>query len=81
MTHDHHLTVGSFLISATLFLIGLLYLRQWMRVVWLDPDGVKSWRVGSFLVGLLLVWLGYVHPCLFSITICSPCTWFNICCS
>jgi putative membrane protein len=62
MTHDHHLTVGSFLISATLFLIGLVYLCQWMRVAWLVPDGVKSWRVGSFLVGLLLVWVGLGSP-------------------
>ena len=62
MTHHHHLTVGSFLISATLFLIGLVYLRQWMRVAWLVPDDVKSWRVGSFLVGLLLVWVGLCSP-------------------
>jgi putative membrane protein len=62
MTHDHHFTIGSFLISATLFLIGLVYLRQWMRVAWLVPDAVKSWRVGGFLVGLLLVWVGLCSP-------------------
>jgi len=57
MSHDHHLTVGSLLISGTLFLIGLVYLHQWMRVAWLVPDGVKGWRACSFFVGLLLVWV------------------------
>jgi cytochrome c oxidase assembly factor CtaG len=57
MPHDHHLTVGSFLISGSLFLIGLVYLRQWMRVAWLVPDGVKGWRACTFFVGLLLVWV------------------------
>jgi putative membrane protein len=57
MSHDHHLTVGSFLISGTLFLIGLVYLRQWMRVAWLVPEGAKGWRACSFFVGLFLVWV------------------------
>jgi putative membrane protein len=56
MSHGHHLTVGSFLISSTFFLIGLVYLRQWMRVAWLVPDGVKGWRACAFFVGVLLVW-------------------------
>jgi putative membrane protein len=57
MSHDHHLTVGSLLISGTLCLIGLAYLHQWMRVAWLVPDGVKGWRAFSFFVGLFLVWV------------------------
>jgi putative membrane protein len=57
MSHDHYLSVGSFLISGTLFLIGLVYLRQWMRVAWLVPGGVKGWRACTFFVGLLLVWV------------------------
>src|SRR5271154_4519656 len=57
MSHDYHLAVGSFLISGPLFLIGLVYLRQWMRVAWLVPDGVKGWRACTFFVGLFLVWV------------------------
>jgi putative membrane protein len=57
MSHDHHLTAGSLLVSGTLFLIGLVYLRQWMRVAWLVPDGVKGWRACTFFVGLILVWV------------------------
>jgi putative membrane protein len=57
MSHDHHLTVGSYWVSGTLFLIGLVYLRQWMRVAWLVPDGLKGWRACSFFVGLLLMWV------------------------
>jgi cytochrome c oxidase assembly factor CtaG len=57
MSHDHHLTVGSLLISGPLFFIGLVYLRQWMRVAWHVPDGVKGWRACSFFAGLLLVWV------------------------
>jgi putative membrane protein len=57
MSHDHHLTVGSLLISGTLCLIGLAYLHQWMRVAWLVPDGVKGWRACTFFVGLFLVWV------------------------
>jgi putative membrane protein len=62
MSHDHYFTVGSFLISATLFLIGIVYLRQWMRAAWLTPDGVKGWRAFSFFAGLLLVWVGLGSP-------------------
>jgi putative membrane protein len=57
MSHDHHLTVRSLLISGPLFLIGLVYLRQWMLLAWLVPDGVKGWRACSFFVGLFLVWV------------------------
>lgn len=57
MSHDHHLAVGSLLISGSLFLMGLVYLRQWMRVAWLVPDGVQGWRACTFFVGLLLVWV------------------------
>ena len=57
MSHDHHLTVESLLISGTLFLIGLVYLHQWMRLAWLVPDGLKDWRACTFFAGLLLVWV------------------------
>jgi cytochrome c oxidase assembly factor CtaG len=62
MSHAHQPTVESLWISAALFLVALVYLRQWMRVAWLVPDGVKDWRAWSFFVGLLLVWVGLGSP-------------------
>ena len=62
MPHAHHTPVESLWISITLFLVALVYLREWLRVAWLVPDGVKGWRAGSFLVGLLLVWVGLGSP-------------------
>ena len=62
MPHAHHTPVESLWISITLSLIALVYLREWLRVAWLVPDGVKGWRAGSLLVGLLLVWVALGSP-------------------
>jgi putative membrane protein len=62
MPHAHHARVESLWISITLFLVALVYLREWLRVAWLVPEGVKGWRAGSFLVGVLLVWVGLGSP-------------------
>jgi cytochrome c oxidase assembly factor CtaG len=62
MPHAHHAPVESLWISITLFLVALVYLREWLRVAWLVPDDVNGWRAGSFLVGLLLVWVGLGSP-------------------
>lgn len=58
MPHAHHTPVESLWISIPLFLVALVYVREWLRVAWLVPDGVKGWRATSFLVGLVLVWVG-----------------------
>jgi putative membrane protein len=58
MPHTHHVPVESLWISVVVFLVALAYLHEWLRVAWLVPEGVKGWRAGSFLVGLLLVWVG-----------------------
>jgi putative membrane protein len=62
MPHAHHASVESLWISAVLLLVALVYLREWLRVAWLVPHGVKGWRVCSFLVGLLLVWVALDSP-------------------
>jgi len=62
MSHAHQPTVESLWIFAALFLVALVYLRQWMRVAWLVPGGVKVWRAWSFFVGLLLAWVGIGSP-------------------
>jgi cytochrome c oxidase assembly factor CtaG len=62
MPHAHHAPVESLWISITLFLVALVYLREWLRVAWLVPHGVKGWRACSFFIGLLLVWAGLGSP-------------------
>src|SRR5689334_1838856 len=62
MSHAHHASAESLWISVILFLAALAYLRQWLRVAWLVPGGVKLWRVWSFFVGLLLAWIGLGSP-------------------
>jgi putative membrane protein len=57
MSHAHHGTVRSIWISGPLFLIGLVYVYQWIRATRLASGGVKGWRAYSFLVGLLLIWV------------------------
>jgi cytochrome c oxidase assembly factor CtaG len=58
----HQTPIEPFWISITLFLVALVYLREWLRVAWLVPQGVKGWRAGSFLVGLLVLWVGLGSP-------------------
>jgi putative membrane protein len=58
MSHSDQSTVESLWISVALSLVAIVYLRRWLRVAWLVPGGVKSWRACSFFAGLLLVWIG-----------------------
>jgi putative membrane protein len=62
MPHAHHAAAESLWISSALFLVALVYLREWLRVAWLVPHGLKGWRACSCLVGLLLVWVGLGSP-------------------
>jgi len=62
MPHPHHASAESLWISVALSLVAIVYLRQWLRLAWLVPDGVKGWRAWSFFVGLLLVWVGLGSP-------------------
>jgi len=62
MSHAHQPPVESLWISVVLYLVALVYLRQWLRVAWLVPYGVKAWRAWSFFMGLLLVWVGLGSP-------------------
>jgi len=62
MSHADHPTVESLWISVALSFVAIAYLDRWMRVAWLVPDGVKSWRAWSFFTGLLLVWVGLGSP-------------------
>ena len=62
MPHAHHASVESLWISVTLSLVAVVYLRQWLRVAWLAPNGCKSWRAWSFFVGLVLLWAALGSP-------------------
>jgi cytochrome c oxidase assembly factor CtaG len=62
MPHAHHASVESLWISCVLSLFAIVYLRQWLRLAWLETDGVKGWRAWSFFVGLLLIWIGLGSP-------------------
>jgi putative membrane protein len=57
MSHAHHVTVQSIWIAGPPFLIGLMYLYQWISASRRASSAVKGWRACSFLVGLLLIWI------------------------
>jgi putative membrane protein len=62
MQHAHHAAFESVWVSALLILVALVYMRGWIRVRRLDVDSIESWRLGSFLLGLFLIWLAVASP-------------------
>jgi putative membrane protein len=62
MPHAHHAIVGSFWASAALILAALVYLRGWLRVGRLGLDSIAGWRAGSFVLGLLFIWIAMASP-------------------
>jgi putative membrane protein len=39
-----------------------LYLRRWVRIRGLNLESVVGWRVASFVLGLLLIWIAMASP-------------------
>jgi putative membrane protein len=62
MTHAHYAAIESFWVSAALILAALVYLRGWVRIRRHKHDNVKGWCAGSFLVGLLFIWIAMASP-------------------
>jgi putative membrane protein len=62
MQHAHHTAFKSLWVSAPLILVALVYVRGWIRVRRLDLDTIESWRAGSFLLGLFLIWFAVASP-------------------
>jgi putative membrane protein len=62
MTHAHHSAIESFWVSPALILAALVYLRGWVRIRRHEHDNVKGWRAGSFLFGLLFIWIATASP-------------------
>jgi putative membrane protein len=62
MQHAHHAAFESLWVSAPLILVALVYVRGWLRVRKLDLHTIETWRAGSFVLGLLFIWLAVASP-------------------
>jgi len=58
----HHDASESFWISCTLIFAAFLYLRGWLRLRRHEHDNVEGWRAGSFVLGLLFIWIATASP-------------------
>jgi putative membrane protein len=56
-SHIHHSASESFWVSTALIFAALLYSRSWLGVRRQDQGSVEGWRAGSFLLGLLSIWI------------------------
>jgi putative membrane protein len=61
MSHVHHSASESVWISSALIFASLFYLRGCLRRR-RQHDRVKGWRVGSFVLGLLFIWIATASP-------------------
>jgi putative membrane protein len=62
MQHVHHPAYESLSVSVPLILVALVYLRGWVRIRRINLETIENWRVGSFLLGLFLIWLAMASP-------------------
>jgi len=62
MQHAHHAAFESLWVSAPLILVASVYVRGWVRVRRLDLDTIESWRAGTFILGLVFIWLAVASP-------------------
>ena len=62
ISHIHHGASESFWVSGALILAVFLYLRGWFGVRSRDHGNVESWRAGSFVFGLLFIWIATASP-------------------
>jgi putative membrane protein len=60
--HLHHSASGSLWISSASIFASLLYLRGWLLLRRHEHDNIEDWRAGSFLFGLLLIWIATASP-------------------
>jgi len=62
MLHTHHIAFESFWVSGALIFAALVYLRGWLRIRRLNLESVAGWRVASFVLGLLSIWVATASP-------------------
>jgi putative membrane protein len=62
ISHSHHGASESFWLSGALILASLVYLRGWLLLRRHEHHNVEGWRAGSFVLGLLLIWIAVASP-------------------
>jgi putative membrane protein len=62
MSHIQHGGIESFWIAGALIFIVLTYLRVWLRLRTREHDGIEGWRAGSFVLGLVFIWIATTSP-------------------
>jgi putative membrane protein len=61
-SHIHHSASESFWVCTALIFAAYLYLRSRPGVRRQDHSSVEGWRAGSFLLGLLSIWIATASP-------------------
>jgi putative membrane protein len=62
ISHTHHGATESFWVSSALIFATFLYVRASLGVRSQDHGTLGSWRAGSFLLGLLFIWIATASP-------------------
>src|SRR5580658_4325048 len=62
ISHIHHGASESFWVSGALILASVVHLRGWFRFRRHEHDKVEDWRAGSFVLGLLFIWIATASP-------------------
>src|SRR5215472_18579425 len=65
MPHLHHGAMESFgavVLTLTMFVAAVVYVRGWMHLRSTSPISIAAWRAGSFLLGLFLIWVAMASP-------------------
>src|SRR5216683_5466899 len=62
MLHSHHIASESFWVSGALIFVSLVYLRGWLRLRRHEHDNGEGWHAGSFVFGLLFIWIATASP-------------------
>jgi putative membrane protein len=60
--HLHQSASESFWISGALIFASLVYLHGWLRLHRHEHHNVEGWRAGSFVFGLLFIWIATASP-------------------
>ena len=60
--HIHHGASESFWVSSALIFASLVYLGGWLRLRNHSRDDVAGWRAGSFVFGMMCVWIATASP-------------------
>jgi len=60
--HLHHTASEPLWVSVALILATFLYLRGWLGIRRQGHGNVEGWRAGSFVLGLLFIWIATASP-------------------